>query len=260
VQPVFDSILERAVRLSDALFGAAFSFDGEHIHLVAHHGLSDEALAISQRVYPMAPGPEQVTARAVLEREVVHVPDVDTDPDTSATTRDFARTMGFRSLVAVPMLREGRAVGVLTLTRATGEFSTRHIELVKTFADQAVIAIENVRLFQELRTQTEALERSVGELRALHEVGQAVSSTLDLETVLMTIVTRANQLSGTDGGAVFEYDEARGVFPLRAAQGLEDELVQEFQTHPVRLGEGVVGRAAAARRPAQIPDVLVAGA
>ena len=147
VQPVFDSILERAIRLADGLFGAAFSFDGALVHLVAHIGLSEEALALSRRVYPMAPGPGQLTALALLEKRVVHLRDVDTDRDVPEMTRQLARVAGFRSLLAVPMLREGRPVGVLTVARAAGEFSTRHIELVKIFADQAVIAIENVRLF-----------------------------------------------------------------------------------------------------------------
>src|SRR5262249_16521713 len=148
VQPVFDSILERAIRLADGVFGAAFSFDGELVHLIAHRGLSDEVMEVNRRVCPMAPGRGQLTALAVLEKRVVHLRDVDTDEDVPEMTRRYARLIGFRSLVAVPMLREDRAVGVLTVTRAAGEFSTRHIELVKTFADQAVIAIENVRLFQ----------------------------------------------------------------------------------------------------------------
>src|SRR5262249_10067304 len=157
VQPVFDSILERAIRLADGLFGGAFSFDGELIHLIAQRGLSDEAMALNRSVYPMAPGRGQLTALAVLEKRVVHLRDVDTDGDVPEMTRQFARVMGFRSLLAVPMLREDRVVGVLTITRTAGEFATRHIELVKTFADQAVIAIENVRLFQELDARNREL-------------------------------------------------------------------------------------------------------
>ena len=132
------------------MFGAAFSFDGERIHLLAQRNLPAEALAIAQRVYPMVPSREQMTARSVLERRVIHVRDVDTDADVSATTRQLARAIGFRALLTVPMLREDRTVGVLAIARAGGEFSARHIELLKTFADQAVIAIENVRLFTEL--------------------------------------------------------------------------------------------------------------
>src|SRR6185295_7221964 len=91
-------------------------------------------------------------------------------------------------------------------------FSDNQIDLLKTFADQAVIAIENVRLFKELESRTEALTKSVGQLTALGEVGQAISSTLELETVLQTIVSRAVQLAGLDGGSMYEYDERSETF------------------------------------------------
>jgi GAF domain-containing protein len=119
-----------------------------------------------------------------------------------------------------------------------------------------VIAIENVRLFQELQARTQELARSVGELRALGEVGQAVSSTLDLETVLTSIVSHAVQLSGPDGGAIYEYDEASEEFLLRATDHMEEELINALRANPPRLGDGVVGRAAASREPVQVPNIL----
>src|SRR5439155_19635989 len=105
-------------------------------------------------------------------------------------------------------------------------FSDSEIALLKTFADQAVIAIENVRRVKELEARTSELTRSVDELTALGEVGQAISSTLDLRTVLSTIVARATQLSGTDAGVIYEYDEQREVFEPRATERLEDDIVQ----------------------------------
>jgi signal transduction histidine kinase len=135
-------------------------------------------------------------------------------------------------------------------------FTDRQIALLETFAAQAVIAIENVRLFKELNERTNELTRSVGELKALGEVGQAVSSTLDLETVLTRIVSHAVQLSGTDGGAIYEYDEASEEFLLRATDHMEDELINALRVNPPRLGDGVVGRAAANREPVQVPDIL----
>jgi GAF domain-containing protein len=135
-------------------------------------------------------------------------------------------------------------------------FSDKQIKLLETFADQAVIAIENVRLFQELEARTRELARSVGELKALGEVGQAVSSTLDLQTVLSTIVGHAVQLSGTSGGVIYEYDEAAEGFLLRASYRMEEALVEALRGAPIRLGEGATGRAAITRTPVQVPDTL----
>jgi len=113
-----------------------------------------------------------------------------------------------------------------------------------------------VRLFTELKSRTAELTRSVGELKALGEVGQAVSSTLDLETVLSTIVSRATALAGMDAGAIYEYDEARGEFYLHTADRLQDEVVTALRAGPIRKGEGALGRMAMAGEPAQIRDIM----
>ena len=134
-------------------------------------------------------------------------------------------------------------------------FTPAQIKLLETFADQAVIAIENVRLFQELEARTGELARSVEELKALGEVGQAVSSTLNLQTVLSTIVARAVQLSGTDCGIIYGYDEPTQEFHLRASYQMEEELVKAYQVTPLRLGQGATGRAAETRVPYQISDL-----
>ena len=119
-----------------------------------------------------------------------------------------------------------------------------------------MIAIENVRLFQELEARTGELARSVGELKALGEVGQAVSSTLDLQTVLSAIVGHAVQLSGTSGGVIYEFDEAAQEFHLRASFRMEGEIVQALQVTPVRPGQGATGQMATVRAPVQVPDIL----
>jgi signal transduction histidine kinase len=139
-------------------------------------------------------------------------------------------------------------------------FSDRQIEMVTTFADQAVIAIENVRLFRELNARTHELTRSVDELRALGEVSQAISSTLDLETVLTTIVSQAVRLSGLDGGVVFEYDEDAEEFIHRAATEVGGALAAARRATRVRKGEGVVGRTAITLGPLQVPDITLPGA
>src|SRR5262249_37231673 len=138
------------------------------------------------------------------------------------------------------------------------------IELVQTFADQAVIAIENVRLFKELQARTAELTRSVDELTALGEVSRALSSTLDLETVLRTIVTRAVQIAGTAGCTIWEYDEPRQEFRLRASHYADDGdavLLQALgRMTTISKGQGVTTRVFERRQPVQIVDITAAGA
>ncbi len=139
--------------------------------------------------------------------------------------------------------------------REPGGFTDDEIALLQTFADQAVIAIENARLLSELQARTQELTRSVGELQALGEIGQAISSTLDLQTVLSTIVARATQLAGVDAGVIYEYDEQREVFEPRATERLEADIVQMLVATPVRKGQGATGRLAEVSEPIQLADL-----
>ena len=258
VQPVFDVIARRAVALCGGVLGAVFLFDGELMHVGALYGYAPDGEAATRRTFPRRPDQGLIAARAVLTRAVVHVPDTAEDPEFRHQT--LAHTAGWRSLLVVPMLRGAEVLGTVGVARAqAGPFQAREIELLETFASQAVIAIENVRLFTELQARTTELQRSVGQLTALGEVGQAVSSSLDLETVLTTIVSRAVELSGLDGGVVFEYDEAGETFVQRAVIGTANRATAARQAG-VRKGEGVVGRTALTLQPVQIPDISVAGA
>ncbi len=253
LQPVLDTLIANAVRLSGATRGHVRQFDGEFHRVVAHYGETAEMIA-TLRANPLPASPELPAARAHVGGTPVHILDVQAE---TGVHLGLARQMGTRTMLAVPLLREGTNIGSLTIWRDVVEpFSERQIELVKTFADQAVIAIENVRLFNELNERTNELTRSVGELRALGEVSQAVSSTLDLETVLTRIVSHAVQLSGTDGGAIYEYDEDSQEFLLRATDHMEDELITALRANPPRLGDGVVGRAAATHEPVVVPNIL----
>ena len=174
------------------------------------------------------------------EHGTLHIPDVRAQNDFPTV----AFRGGCRTFLAVPLRQQGELIGYLTARRIeVRPFTPAQIKLLETFADQAVIAIENVRLFQELEARTRELARSVGELKALGEVGQAVSSTLDLETVLTRIVSHAVQLSGTDGGAIYEYDEATQEFLLRASHRMEEELFDALRAPPIRLGDGASGAA-----------------
>jgi signal transduction histidine kinase len=203
--------------------------------------------------YPMPPNASQVSGRAILARSAIHMEDAISDPDYD---RRYAILGNWRRMLGVPMLRDGKPIGAIVVAwPEAGPVLERHLELLQTFADQAVIAVENVRLFQEVQARTQELARSVGELKALGEVGQAVSSTLDLQTVLSTIVARAVQLSGTDCGIIYEYDEPAQEFHLRASYQMEQELVDAYRATPLRLGEGATGRAAETRAPTEITDL-----
>jgi GAF domain-containing protein len=259
VQPILDTIAEHSARLCGALFSSVYRFDGELIHMGAHHNYPPLALERSNQFFPARPSRKFFTARAILERAVIHVPDVEQDREYAVL--DYLREIGFRSVLSVPMLRDGEPIGAITVWRErVGSFTDKQIALLQTFADQAVIAIENVRLFNELQARTRELTRSVEQLRALSDVSHAVSSTLDLDTVLTTIVARANQLAGTDGCTVYEYDAQAEEFRFRATHNQDEGLVAIARARPIHKGEGVVGRLAVTREPVQIPDILAEGA
>jgi two-component system, NtrC family, sensor kinase len=254
LQPVLEAVIERATRLCDATRGHIFRFDGEFLRFAAAYGATSDFTDWLEG-NPVPPGPGSVAGRAASERRTVHVHDVLAELGYQVLA--LQRLQDYRTVLAVPMLRDGGLLGVITILKSeVAPFTDEQIGLVATFADQAVIAIENVRLLQELRARTHALARSVEELTALAEVGRAVSSTLNLKTVLDTIVARAVQLSGTIGGVIYEYDETTLAFHVRGAYHADDELIELLRATPVRLGEGAVGTAAARQAPVQVMDVL----
>jgi signal transduction histidine kinase/putative methionine-R-sulfoxide reductase with GAF domain len=255
VQPVFETIVASAARLCGAESAAVYRFDGEIVHFAAGYNFSAEASEAARRRFPR-PLRETDHLRRVQDGSVLNMSDIEKDPRTTSGSGDAHRARGVHSTVLVPMVREDHVIGAIGVSRReVGSFGDERVELLKTFADQAVIAIENVRLFTELEARTTQLTKSVGELKALGEVGQAVSSTLDLETVLSTIVSRAVQLAGMDGGSIWEYDEGREEFCVRATDRLPDELVEENRATPIRKGEGALGRLAMTGEPAEIPHI-----
>jgi GAF domain-containing protein/anti-sigma regulatory factor (Ser/Thr protein kinase) len=255
VQPIFDTIVRSAARLCDATVSGLARFDGNVLDIAATYGYEPDALEYLRRAHPRRPGRDTGWGRAVLERRVIHVHDVTLDTEYRHSA------IGYRTLLAVPLLREQTALGAIAIwRREVKPFSDQQIALVETFANQAVIAIENVRLFAELQARTHELTRSVGQLTALAEVGRAVSSTLDLETVLTTIVSRAVQLADLEAGAIYEYDEAAEVFHLRATQNLPEEFLEIARPLALPKGEGATGRLAVTREPVQIPDIAAPNA
>jgi signal transduction histidine kinase len=260
LQPVFDIIAGSALRLSGGGgYGQVMLYENEMLHLAAFDNANPEGVEALRRRFPARVDPGSAVGRAVHSRAVVQIPDVLEDP--AYTFKSELVTMGVRSVLVVPMLRQGGPIGAIAIGRPEqGPFSDRQIEMIQTFADQAVIAIENVRLFKELQARTQELTRSVGELQALGEVGRAVSSTLDVETVLDTIVSRASQLAGTDSCSVYEYDEQAQHLLLRATYNLDDAVAAVAQRAPIRRGEGVAGRMAVTLEPVQIADIAEPGA
>jgi len=251
IQPVLKTVAANAARLCEATDAQIRLVEDDGTRLVASFGN-----APAPEFSPTSPG--RVGGRAILNRETVHVHDlVEASKTDFLDSREVLNRTGTRTILSTPMLREGTPIGVINIRRTeVRPFSERQIKLLETFAAQAVIAIENVRLFQELEERTRELAHSVGELKALGEVGQAVSSTLDLQTVLSTIVGHAVQLTGTSGGVIYEYDETAQEFHLRASYRMEEEIVQALQATPVRLGQGATGQAATTRAPVQVPNIL----
>jgi PAS domain S-box-containing protein len=252
LEPVLQTLIENAARLCRAEGGVIYKCDGELQRLAAAYNISEEFRDFVEH-HPLGPGPGTAVGRAMLEGRPIHIHDVALDPNY---TYGGAGLGGYRTILGVPMLRAGVPIGVFSVWRTqVHPFTDKQIELVTTFADQGAIAIENVRLFQELEARTRELIHSVGELRALGEVSQAVSSTLDLDAVLATIVTRAVQLSGSDQGVVYEFDEATQTFHQRATHQITPEHMEAVRAAPIRLGEGVMGRAAVIREPVQVADI-----
>ena len=254
LQPVLDTVAENAARVCSASEALIFRVEGDAYMIASAYG----TLPVVTKGKPSPLRRDLVSGRAILERRVVHVPDLLAEPDEEfALSRTRAANIGFRTALAAPMLRKGEAIGAIFIRRVEVQpFTDKQIELLKTFADQAVIAIENVRLFQELQSRTEELARSVEQLKALADVSQAVNSTLDFDQVLKTIVARAVQLSAADSGLLYELNESTGELVPRATYGLEGEFADAFASKPLTLAESIVGRTAQTGVPVQIPDVF----
>jgi signal transduction histidine kinase/CheY-like chemotaxis protein len=259
LKPVFETMLANATRLCQAKFGNLFLREGGMFRAVAIHGESTYLdLLRRDPVIDVGKFPYVPLGRLLETKDVVHVSDLTAERayiERFPPLVDLVESAGARSLLIVPMLKEGELLGAIAIYRQEiRPFSEKQIELVKSFASQAVIAIENVRLLTELRARTEELGQSVEELRALGEVTQAVNSTLELQTVLSTIVAKAVQLSDTDAGSIYVHDETQQEFQLQANYGMSDDLIAALKDHHVDISGAVAG-AAKQGEPIQVPDM-----
>jgi signal transduction histidine kinase len=254
LQSALDALVTSLARLTGATIAVLWRVEGDRRVSVAQYG--PEGWDRTTRAVPL--DPDTVTGRAILVGETVYSEDTLTD-QRFPTSREHARGRGHRTMLAVPLVLNGKAIATLNLGYLdVHPLDERLIDLVATFADQAVVAIENARLFEELQDRTRELATSVEELRALGEVSQTVSSSLDLQEVLNTIVTHAVQLSGADAGTIYELDEQTATFSPRASDRMPAELLAAVQQDRLRLADdNAIGRAALHGQAVQVPDLLV---
>jgi len=247
LKPVFETIGQRAEKLCDAEISVISMVDGDQIRLVSINGVTDEGVKAVRSQFPMRRNTEAVTARTIRSAAICHVPDV--LEDSLYELKESARVSGFRGSLGVPMIRDGQVIGAIVVARTQpGRFSDSQAQLLRTFADQAVVAIENVRLFNETK---EALAQQTATADVLKVISR---STFDLQVVLDTLLTSAIRLCGTDRGMIFRYDgdSCHAV----AAHNLPPEFLELWERTPIRAGRGTtVGRALLERRPIQIVDV-----
>ena len=254
LQTVLDTLTELAARLCEADIAAIIRQKGSANYWATSYGLPPEHAEYIKNI-PMEPGRGTVMGRVLLEGKTVHIADILADQEYA--TPEIQRRTGHRTILGIPLVREEVPIGVIVLMRrSVSPFTDKQIELVTTFADQAVIAIENVRLFEEVQSRTRELSQSVEELRALGAVSQAINSTLDVETVLTTIVAKAVQLSGTEAGTIYTFDKSRQEFQPRATHGMDEGMIAAIRDRRIGVGETAIGKAAAEQTPIQIADTL----
>ena len=248
VQPVFDTIAASALGLCDAVSALVFTFDGKLIHLAANANVDPQAESAWRRAFPRPPSRETTVARALLTGQVAMIPDVLDDPDYAVG--DMAVDTGFRSTLAVPLIRDGTPIGAIGVGRPhPGAFGEHQIAILQTFADQAVIAIENVRLFNETK---EALQQQT----AVAEILRVISaSPTDVQPVLEAIAERAARLCDASAASMYliEDDALRHL----ASRGPSPDPVTHVASLPID-GETITSRAVLERRTIQVEDLLAA--
>ena len=248
LQPVFETIGQRAEKLCDAEISVISMVDGNRIRLVSINGVTEEGVEAVRQVYPMRRDAETVTARTIRSAAICHIPDV--LADALYQTKDAARVSGFRGSLGVPMIRDGQVIGAIFVARRQpGLFTEAQVQLLKTFADQAVIAIENVRLFNETK---EALAQQTATADVLKVIS---SSRGELNPVFNAMLENAVRICSAKFGnlMLLEGDAFRTV----ALHGAPPAYAEARRREPLtrhRPGT-VLGQVLATKRPAQIADV-----
>jgi GAF domain-containing protein len=255
LQTVLQTLVESAAKLCDAEKATITRQKEGALFRGEFYGFSGEFMDYVRNV-PVVPDRGSATARALLEGRVVHIPDVQADPDY--TFNEAQRLGDFRTIIGVPMLREGKAIGVIVMTRSeVRPFTDQQIELATTFADQAAIAIENVRLFDEVQSKTRELTEALEYQTATGDVLNVISrSPNNLQPVMDTIVHTTRQLCQSEYALMLQREDD-GVYRIAAHSNASPELIDWMQENPVMAGDGsAVGIVAAEKQTVHLPDAL----
>ena len=247
LKPVFETIGQRAEKLCDAEISVISTVDGDQIRLVSINGVTEEGVEAVRRTFPVRRDAETVTARTIRSAAICHVPDVLDDP--LYQIKDVARVSGWRGSLGVPMIRDGQVIGAIFVARRQpGLFADSQVQLLKTFADQAVVAIENVRLFNETK---EALAQQTATADVLKVISR---STFDLQTVLNALIETATRQCNADQGTITR--KLGEAFFRSAAYGYSSEYADYMRETPVQMDRGsVAGRALVDGRIVHIADI-----
>ncbi|HMF23989.1 MAG TPA: GAF domain-containing protein, partial [Pseudolabrys sp.] len=230
-QPVFDAIVQSAARLCEAMFSLVFLYDGDLLRLAATHNFTPEVLKKLFQTYPKRPDRSVLAGRAVLDGRIAHVPDLLADREYS---HQLALAGNWRAGLAVPMLRDGKPVGAISVARAEPvPFSDRQIQLLTTFAEQAVIAIENVRLFEAEQERTRELSESLEQQTATSEVLRVISSSPgELEPVFQAMLENATRICTAKFGLLWRIED--GAPRIISKLGIPPALAEYLQPGPHR--------------------------
>ncbi len=253
LEGVLETVVESARKLCGADAGQVYLVDGDRYRLAYGSGMTAEYREFLAS-NPVLLDRETNVGRIGLDRQATQITDVLADPDYGRT--DAQRVAGFRTVMGVPMLLDGEVVGVLSVWRTKVDpFSDHAVRVLMTFAAQAALAVRTVDLVRALESRTDELGRKVTQLEALGAVGQAESFSLNLTEVLNTIITQAVQLSGTDGGSIYEFDEDAREFRVETICGISPEELDALRRTRIGLDDTFLGKAAALGRPLELTDL-----